>query len=183
MIFATTHAMVRVMICPIGRLAPAVAMLVSSGIAPAARAGGDRWLGRDKALHFGATLVISGGSYAAASAMTQSRAARVAVALLAALAVGAAKEGYDALEYGDSSFRDLAWDGMGAVTGAAVAWGIDTWLRGSPSPEPFVPQEPVTAYALRSLFWTDPHPLLGLDYVHVPGTGGAPCRVIANSSP
>jgi putative lipoprotein len=101
---------------------------------PARAAGRDPWLGRDKALHFAASFTIAGIGYAFASDVTSHRPARIATALGLALAAGLAKEGLDALGYGDPSVRDLAWDAIGSVTGTAAAWGIDL-LFSPPPPE------------------------------------------------
>ncbi|MCC6647832.1 MAG: hypothetical protein IT374_19975 [Polyangiaceae bacterium] len=89
----------------------------------------DEWLGRDKRLHFGASAVVAAGGYGAASVWTTSRGARALAGGGLALAVGAAKEGWDAAGRGDPSWRDLAWDAAGAAVGVAVAWAIDLALR------------------------------------------------------
>jgi putative lipoprotein len=101
---------------------------------PSARADdGDEWLGRDKALHFGAAAAISGVAYGAASLGVSPRSERVAVSLGAGLLAGAGKELYDLMGNGDPSWKDFTWDAIGAVFAAGVALGIDFAVRGSPS--------------------------------------------------
>jgi putative lipoprotein len=97
--------------------------------APARAADPDPWLGRDKALHFGASALIAGGGYAGASLATEDARARLAVGGGLALGAGVAKELWDASGHGDASLRDLTWDVVGTATGLAVAATID-WLVG-----------------------------------------------------
>jgi putative lipoprotein len=93
----------------------------------------DPWLGRDKALHFGVSYALAGASYGAGTLLTDDRGMRFVVALTVPLAAGVAKELYDATGRGQPSFRDLAWDGIGTLTGALTAAGIDAlvelWLQ------------------------------------------------------
>jgi putative lipoprotein len=89
----------------------------------------DPWLGRDKALHFGACAVISAGGYGAAALATDDWRVRVGVGAGAGLAAGVAKELWDLSGHGDPSGRDLAWDVAGTLTGVAVAAVID-WAVG-----------------------------------------------------
>ncbi len=89
------------------------------------RAPGDPWLGRDKAKHFGAAVVVQSMGYAlmrrhgAARAPAQWRAA----ALTTALGVG--KELWDGQGHGDASWRDVTWDGIGLVVGATLVHSLD----------------------------------------------------------
>ena len=46
------------------------------------------------------------------------------------------KELADLGGYGDPSWKDLAWDGLGMVTGLAVAWGLDLLIRGVSAEHP-----------------------------------------------
>jgi hypothetical protein len=48
------------------------------------------------------------------------------------LAVGAAKEAVDATGAfgGDPSWKDFAWDAIGAIAGLAFAWGVDLLIGG-----------------------------------------------------
>jgi putative lipoprotein len=94
-------------------------------------------LGRDKALHFGASALISGTGYGVGTLLFER--SRVEPALFGggiALAVGAAKEGADALGLGDPSWKDFTWDVIGTVVGLAIALGIDVALRPHLQPRP-----------------------------------------------
>jgi putative lipoprotein len=102
--------------------------------ASAYAAGPDEWLGKDKSLHFAASSAISAGGYATGAVVFKSRtSALIAGGVLSAVA-GIAKETRDLAGYGDPSWRDLAWDGIGLVTGLASAFSVDVALR-SPSGE------------------------------------------------
>ena len=91
----------------------------------------DAWFGRDKALHFGASAVIAGSGYAVGTALFDGRLAPALLGGSVALAAGAAKEGRDALGYGNASWRDFAWDAIGTAFGVGVALGIDLLVRPS----------------------------------------------------
>jgi len=56
--------------------------------------------------------------------------------LAAAAAIG--KETLDLAGYGDPSWKDLAWDGVGMVAGLAVAWGVDLIARGVSEKHPLI---------------------------------------------
>ncbi|MBL8917245.1 MAG: hypothetical protein JNJ54_00150 [Myxococcaceae bacterium] len=92
----------------------------------AARA--DEWWGPDKALHLGVSAVIAGGSYGVASLLSGSQVERAAAGLVLGLSAGIAKEVLDALGTGAPSLRDLTWDLVGSVAGAALAFVLDRWL-------------------------------------------------------
>ncbi len=112
-------------------MAFALALLSGSAVAnPPVPA--DPWFGRDKALHFTATTVISGGGYGLTALATDKRWLRLAVGFGSAVAVGATKEGVDALGRGDPSWRDMTWNAIGAATGTLIAWGLDRWLSHEP---------------------------------------------------
>jgi putative lipoprotein len=113
----------------LGAGALAFAALVAAGPARAEEA--DPWLGRDKALHFGACAVISAGGHGAAALATDDLRVRVGVGAGAGLAAGVAKEVWDLSGHGDPSARDLAWDVAGTLTGVAVAALIDWAVRRS----------------------------------------------------
>lgn len=96
----------------------------------AARAQHDDWLGRDKALHYGASVGLGAGIYAASRFTVPSPVTRFALGTGAAFSVGVLKELWDASGRGTPSGRDLAWDAAGAFTGAALALLVDTlWHR------------------------------------------------------
>ncbi len=77
---------------------------------------------------------IAGAGYGATTALTDERWKAFAVGGGAALVIGALKEGYDATGHGDPSWKDFAWDAMGAAVGLAIAWGIDAALQGKAPP-------------------------------------------------
>ena len=109
-----------------------VLMLGWAGVARAA-SDSDPWLGRDKALHFSASLVLAGGGYGGVALVTDAdqRRWRLAGGAGLALAAGAGKEIADHFGAGDASWRDLTWDVIGTATGLGVAWLID-WLVAGP---------------------------------------------------
>ena len=112
-------------------------MLVTLGLtvsAPARAADPDPWFGRDKALHFAVSAGIAGAGYGITTAFAEDRWKALAVGGGAALAAGALKEGYDATGHGDPSWKDFAWDVIGAAVGLAIAWGIDTAVHGGKAP-------------------------------------------------
>jgi putative lipoprotein len=98
----------------------------------------DPWFGRDKALHFGVSAALAGDGYAVGAAFSDRTAPRLATGAGLALAAGLGKEIYDLSGHGDASWRDLTWDLVGAATGIAIAWGIDTFAhrRARPRPAP-----------------------------------------------
>lgn len=86
----------------------------------------DPWLGRDKALHFGVSASLAGAGYGAGRVWVFDR--RLDAALVAGsftLAIGAAKESYDALGHGDPSWRDFTWDAIGTAVGLGIGLGVD----------------------------------------------------------
>lgn len=89
----------------------------------------DAWLGRDKALHFGASAVIAGSSYGVGTMFLDGRLGPAILGGSVALAAGAAKEGWDALGHGTPSWRDFAWDAIGTAVGLGIALGIDFLVR------------------------------------------------------
>lgn len=120
------------------------------GLVASAREGraedSDPWLGRDKALHFGASAVIGAGGYAVGTAIFDARGHAMLFGAGLALAVGAGKELLDMTGFGDPSWKDFAWDAMGAATGVAVAWGIDLLVRGVSPKHPLLALEPLVRF-------------------------------------
>jgi len=90
----------------------------------------DPWFGRDKVLHFSATALIAGGTYALAATQFDARYPPLLLGAGAGIAVGAAKEIADGLGYGDPSWKDFAWDVLGTVAGLTLAWAVDLAVRG-----------------------------------------------------
>ncbi len=93
----------------------------------------DDWWGRDKALHFLASATIAGGTYAVGTLKWDSRLPSAGLALGVTLAAGATKEGWDALGHGDASWKDFAWDVVGAIAGVGLSFAIDTAVRPTPA--------------------------------------------------
>jgi putative lipoprotein len=110
-----------------------VAFVVAvAGARPAHAEDPDPWFGRDKALHFGVTTLLSAETYVIVVNRTPAHARWQGLAIGAGitLAVGAAKEGWDALGHGDPSWRDFTWDAIGTACGLGLAWGVDLLVRG-----------------------------------------------------
>jgi putative lipoprotein len=103
----------------------ALTLLGSTAAAQAQEA--DPWFGPDKLLHFEAAGSLAVVGYAGASFATEDRRLRAATGATIALGAGVAKEIWDLEGHGDASFRDLAWDVVGAATGVLLASAID-WL-------------------------------------------------------
>jgi putative lipoprotein len=85
----------------------------------------DAWFARDKGLHFGVSAGLAAGGYGVSAVWLEPRWARATAGFASAFGLGLAKEAWDATGRGDPSGRDVAWDAIGALTGTAVAWGID----------------------------------------------------------
>jgi putative lipoprotein len=103
--------------------------------APAA-GGGDEWFGHDKALHFGATFVISAGGYGTAALLSEDVRVRLAAGAVLGIGAGAGKELWDLDGHGDASWRDFTWDVVGTAAGlafaAAIDWTISRLTRRAP---------------------------------------------------
>ena len=85
-----------------------------------ARRGDDAWLGRDKFLHFAASAAVQCATHAVLRANGNDYGEASRGAAIATLTVGVSKELRDRHRGGDASLRDLAWDGVGGVSGAVV---------------------------------------------------------------
>jgi len=117
------------MIRPLAAAAALVAALVSR---PALAQDQDPWFGPDKALHFGVSLGLAAGGYAASSPWLESRGGRALAGSAFSLTLGAGKELWDLAGHGDPSWRDFTWDVLGTAAGIALAVGIDALVsRGS----------------------------------------------------
>jgi putative lipoprotein len=135
----------------------AVAALTLLSSAPARAADPDPWFGRDKALHFGASVVIAAGGYGAGAIAFDARSHALLLGGGLALVAGIGKETLDLAGFGDPSWRDLTWDVIGTVAGLAVAWSVDLVVRGA----------------------SDRHPLLGPPHVSGPGVSAPSMFVVA----
>ncbi len=104
--------------------------IVASSSRSAHAADPDPWFGKDKALHFAATATIAAGGYTVGAFVFDARGHAMIFSASLAFGVGIAKEALDLTGYGDPSWRDLTWDGIGTVAGTAAAWAVDLLLRG-----------------------------------------------------
>jgi uncharacterized protein YfiM (DUF2279 family) len=104
------------------KILPALAVALLLGPTPAAAQ--DDWLGRDKALHFGATFVLAGAGYAGGAALSREPVVRLGTGAMLAMGAGIAKEMSDR-SGGDPSLKDLSWDALGTATGLVTAWLVD----------------------------------------------------------
>jgi putative lipoprotein len=111
----------------------ALALVLAS--TPAAASDSDPWFGPDKAVHFGVSVGLSAGGYAAVSPWLESRSERALAGSAFSLTLGAGKELWDLTGHGDPSWRDFTWDVLGTAVGVALAAGVDTLLsRGKDAP-------------------------------------------------
>jgi len=114
-------------------LARRAALLALVWLAPAAaRAEGDPWLGRDKAVHFAASAVLARSASLGAGLVLERPRDRALVGAGVSLTLGALKELYDLTGRGDPSAKDLAWDALGTLVGVGVAWVLDRLFRSDP---------------------------------------------------
>jgi putative lipoprotein len=97
-------------------------------LGPTPAAAQDDWLGRDKALHFGATFVLAGAGYAGGAALSREPVVRLGSGAALAMGAGIAKEVYDRYSGGDPSLKDLTWDAIGTATGLFTAWLLDRYV-------------------------------------------------------
>lgn len=95
----------------------------------AAASDADPWFGPDKALHFGVSMGLAAGGYAAASPWLEKRGERALVGGAFSLTLGAGKELWDLAGHGDPSWRDFTWDVIGTAAGLALAVGIDALVH------------------------------------------------------
>jgi putative lipoprotein len=123
--------------------AAAVFIALAADAAPA-RAADDPFWGPDKALHFAVAGTIAAVGYGVTTAATPDRWKAFAVGGAAAVGAGALKEGLDATGFGDPSWKDFAWDVIGAACGLGVAWAVDVAVHGGHVP-PWSARAPVTA--------------------------------------
>lgn len=105
---------------------------------PARAADPDPWFGRDKALHFSVAGAIAVSGYAAGAVIFDARGHALICGGALAAAAGIGKEALDLTGFGDPSWKDLAWDGIGAVAGLALAWSVDLLVRGVGPSHPLV---------------------------------------------
>jgi putative lipoprotein len=115
-------------------LAIVFAGLACSSLASAADP--DPWWGRDKGLHFGASVGIASGGYAIGAATLDARYEALILGGALSIALGTGKELADMAGLGSPSWRDFTWDLVGTVAGLGLAWGLDLALRGTSAEHP-----------------------------------------------
>ena len=123
--------------------APPIALVFALAFVsrPAAASEADPWFGPDKAAHFGVSVGLAAGGYAALCPWLESRNERALGGAGFSLTLGAGKELWDLAGHGDPSFRDLTWDVLGTAVGVALAVGIDALAsRGKDAPAERVAQ-------------------------------------------
>ncbi len=89
----------------------------------------DDWWGRDKALHFGVSVALAGGGYAASAPWLDPPWQRAVAGASLSLVLGAGKELHDATGAGDASFKDFTWDVAGTAVGVGLALAVDALVR------------------------------------------------------
>ncbi len=112
------------------RVAGFGALLAMTSLAARARAADD-WYGPDKALHFGVSVGLSAGGYAASALVLDRRWQRSVAGAGFSLTLGAGKELYDLSGHGDPSWKDFTWDVAGTAVGVGLALLVDLAVRGS----------------------------------------------------
>lgn len=85
----------------------------------------DPWLGFDKLEHFAASTIIQSWAHTTlrAHGASYAQASWGAAAVMASAGIG--KEIWDRHHHGDFSYRDLAADGLGLLSGAVLMRQID----------------------------------------------------------
>lgn len=100
--------------------------LVATGAAAADD--GDKWLGPDKALHFGVSVGLAAGGYGASALVLDRPFERAIAGGTFSLTLGAGKELYDLSGHGDPSWKDFTWDVVGTAVGLGIALLVDAAL-------------------------------------------------------
>ena len=100
----------------------------------------DGWFSRDKAAHYGVSVALAGGGYAAGALLFAAPEARWLTGAGVGLGAGVAKELLDAARGSFFSWKDLTWDGLGTASGLALSWAVDrlVFSRAEPVREPAV---------------------------------------------
>lgn len=96
----------------------------------------DSWTGRDKALHFTGTFVLSASGYALGSGLARSRDTGAILGASVGLGAGAMKELVDLAGAGQPSARDFAWSAAGTAFGLLFGFLIDLAVNGWHRPAP-----------------------------------------------
>jgi uncharacterized protein YfiM (DUF2279 family) len=85
----------------------------------------DRWLARDKALHFAVSAVIQSGAHAALRANGADYGDASVTAGVITLGAGVAKELYDSADGRFFSWKDLTADALGGGSAAVLVRQVD----------------------------------------------------------
>jgi putative lipoprotein len=126
------------------RLAFATTLSASLLVPQVAAADEDDFWGRDKALHFGVSVALASGTYAVSASFFEARYPPLLLGAGVSLGLGVGKELADLAGLGTPSWKDLAWDAIGTVTGLVLAYGIDLAIRGVSAEHPaFGSPEPI----------------------------------------
>lgn len=96
----------------------------------------DSWAGKDKALHFTGTFVLSASGYALGSGLIRSRDAGAILGASVGLGAGALKELVDLAGAGQPSARDFVWSAAGTAVGLLFGFLIDLAMNGWSRPAP-----------------------------------------------
>lgn len=83
----------------------------------------DNWTGRDKTAHFFSSAAMVAAGSAVAEHQNVSRGHGRTIGFAFSLSLGAAKEAYDSRAAGSGwSWKDFAWDGLGAAAGYGLLY-------------------------------------------------------------
>ncbi len=104
----------------------AIALALCLALSGSARA--DEWTGPDKTVHFAVSASIAAGLGVTVHHFTGSTGDAVSSGLVGALLAGVAKELLDLAGLGTPSWKDLAWDALGAATGAIFTLLWSKWV-------------------------------------------------------
>lgn len=96
---------------------------------PPTRPDPDPWWGPDKALHFGASALITGGAYGLGTFVSPRLEGRVVFAASIGITAGLMKEVADAAGLGTPSWKDFAWDLLGTGVAIGISVSIDAATR------------------------------------------------------
>jgi putative lipoprotein len=104
----------------------ALALLAARPAQAAPPPAADPFFGKDKALHFGFSAALVGVGYGGAALVGfDHRADRAVLGASLAIGAGFTKEVLDAAGLGTPSWKDFAWDVLGALAGVGISISID----------------------------------------------------------
>ncbi|MCL2625463.1 MAG: hypothetical protein FWD46_01420 [Cystobacterineae bacterium] len=103
-------------------------LLLCLGLPSQAQAADDGWWAKDKRKHLIVSSSLAGVTYLWLGQTRLEPAFRMGASALVVLGLGALKEAWDALGYGQPSWKDMTWNVIGSAVGLVVAWFIEHWL-------------------------------------------------------